>query len=147
MYSKEEIKQLRLNFWNGFKKHYPKKWMLNKTQVRGLVFRFDVDRENARVILELQHKSEDRRLKTFEILDRYKAVIEEGFENGLIWELIHEREDNSQEVSRIYTQMEKVDWHRQNQWTEIYLYFTENMLKMEKNFLMIKEVLKEELKN
>ena len=147
MYSREEIKQLRLNFWNGFKKYHPKKWMLNKTQVRGLVFRFDLDRKNAWVILELQNKSEDRRLEIFEILDRYKVVLEEGFENGLIWELIHKREDNGQEVSRIFTKMENSDWHRQNQWPEIYKFFAENMNKMEENFLMLKEVLKEELRN
>lgn len=147
MYSKEEIKQLQLNFWSGFKKYHPKKWMFNKTQVSGLVFRFHVDRENAWVILELQHKNEDRRLKIFEILDRYKVVLEEGFENGLVWELVHVREDNKQEVCRIYTRLENVDWHRQEQWPEIYNFFVKNMLLMEKNYLELKEVLKDEMKN
>jgi hypothetical protein len=147
MYSKEEIKQLWSNFWGGFKEYYPKRWMLNKTHVRGLVFRFDVDRKFAWVILELQHKNEDRRLKIFEILDRYKVVVEEGFENGLVWELVHVREDNKQEVSRIYTRLENVDWHRQEQWPEIYDFFIENMLQIEKNYLELKEVLKEEMKN
>jgi hypothetical protein len=146
MYSKEEIKELRLKFWNGFKKTHPKKWLFNKTQVNGLVFRFDVDRENAWVILELQHKNEDRRLKIFEILERYKRVLEEGFSEGLVWEFFHEREDNGQEVCRIYTRLGEVDWHRQQQWPEIYDFFFRNMFQLEENFLMIKEVLKEELK-
>ena len=156
MYSKEEIKELRLKFWNDFKSYgetcpelnYRKKrWMLNETGVRGIAFRFDVDRNSARVILELQHKHEDRRLKTFEILERYKAVMDEGFENGLVWEYYHQREDNSQEVCRIYTQLENVDWHRQNQWPEIYIFFIRKMLQMEENFVLLKDSLMDELRN
>ena len=156
MYSKEEIKELRLKFWQSYKSYcetqpafnYQKKrWMLNETQVRGLALRFDVDRESAWVIMELQHKNEDRRLKTYEILERYKVVMEEGFKNGLIWEFYHRREDNRQEVCRIFTRLENVDWHNQNLWPDIYNFFIENMLLMEHNFLEIKEVLKDELKN
>ena len=156
MFSKEEIKELRLNFWQNFKiycetqpvlNYKKKRWILNETQIRGLALRFDLDREKAYVILELQNKQEDRRLQIFEILERYKVVMEEGFENGLIWEFFYQREDNNQEVCRIYTQLENVDWHRQNQWPEIYDFFIKNMLQMEENFLMVKDSLKEELRN
>ncbi len=156
MYSKDEIKELRLNFWQNFKSYcetqpalnYKKKrWILNDTQIRGVALRFDLDREKAYVILELQNKHEDRRLQIFEALERYKVVLEEGFENGLIWEFFHQREDNNQEVCRIYTQLKNVDWHRQNQWPDIYNFFIKNMLQMEENYLMVKEMVKEELRN
>ncbi|HSH19206.1 MAG TPA: DUF4268 domain-containing protein [Draconibacterium sp.] len=156
MYSKEEIKELRLNFWQSFKSYCEtreatnysrKRWMLNETQIRGLALRFDVDRENAWVILELQHKNEDRRLQTFEILERYKVVMEEGFEKGLIWEFYHRREDNGQEVCRIYTRLENADWHDKEWWPDIYNFFIKNMLQMEHNYLELKEVIKEELRN
>ena len=156
MYSKDEIKKLRLNFWQRFKIYCEtqpelnlkkKKWILNETQIRGVTLRFDVDRQNAKVMLELQNKNEDRRLQIFEILERYKVVMEEGFENGLIWEFYHKREDNNQEVCRIYTQLENADWHNQNQWPEIYDFFIKNMLQLEENFLMVKDSLKEELRN
>jgi hypothetical protein len=156
MYSKDEIKELRLTFWQNFKSYCEtqpalnfkkKRWILNETQIRGVALRFDLERENAKVILELQHKHEDRRLQIFEILERYKVVLEEGFENGLIWEFYHQREDNGQEVCRIYTQLNNIDWHNQNQWTQIYDFFIKNMLQMEENFLMVKEVVKEELRN
>jgi hypothetical protein len=45
------------------------------------------------------------------------------------------------------TQLENTDWHHQNQWAAIYDFFIKNMLQMEENFLMVKEVLKEELRN
>jgi len=156
MYSKDEIKELHLNFWQSFKSYCEtqpilgfkkKRWILNDTQIRGVALRFEINRNNARVILELQNKSEDRRLQIFEIMERYKIVLEEGFEDGLIWEFYHQREDNKQEVCRIYTQLENVDWHIQNQWPEIYNFFIKNMMQMEENFLMVKESVKEELRN
>jgi len=156
MYSKEEIKELHLSFWQNFKSYCEtqpalnfrkKRWILNETQIRGVALRFELERDNAKVILEMQNKHEDRRLQIFEILERYKVVLEEGFENGLIWEFYHQREDNGQEVCRIFTQLENVDWHRKNQWPEIYNFFINNMLRMEENFLMVKEVVKEELRN
>ena len=156
MYSKDEIKELRLVFWQNFKSYcqthpvlnYQKKrWILNETQIRGVALRFDLERKSAKVIIELQNKKEDRRLQIFEILERYKVVMEEGFENGLVWEFYHQREDNGQEVCRIYTHLENVDWHNQNLWPEIYDFFIINMLQMEENYLMVKEMVKEELRN
>lgn len=156
MYSKDEIKELHLNFWQSFKSYCvtqpilslkKKRWILNDTQIRGVALRFEINRNNAKVILELQNKQEDRRLQIFEILERYKVVLEEGFGNGLIWEFYHQREDNKQEVCRIYTQLENMDWHIQNQWPVVYNFFINNMLQLEENFLMVKESVKEELRN
>jgi len=155
VYTKEELKDLKLKFWAGFKEfsqNHPKpelrrkRWLLNDTGVSGVVFRFDVDREGATVMIELQHKNETRRLRTFEILEQYKVVVEEGFAEGLNWEFYHRREDNNQEVCRIFSRLNGVDFHRQSQWSEVYGFFILNMPKLEENFLLLKEVLKEELK-
>ena len=72
MYSKEGIKELHLKFWQNFKiycekkpalKFKKKRWVLNETRIRGVALRFELDRESAKVILELQHKHEDYPLK------------------------------------------------------------------------------------
>jgi hypothetical protein len=153
VYTKEELKELRLKFWAGFKEfcqNHPNpelrrnRWLLNETGLNGVAFRFDFDRECAMVMLEMQHKNEARRLLTFEILERYKIVLEEGFENGLHWEFYHQRDDNRQEVCRIFARLDGVDFHRENHWPVVYAFFAENMIKLEENFLMLWEVLKEE---
>jgi hypothetical protein len=154
MYSREEAKKLRLEFWEQFGRRceaHPmlrnksKKWILHRTKIKGIALRFDAGRKNAAVMLELNHKNENKRLKAFEILEQYKLIIEEGFKNGLNWEFYHQREDSGQEVCRIYTELEGVDLHRQKQWPEIFNFFIENMIKLEENFLQIRDVLKEEL--
>lgn len=154
MYSKEEAKKLRFSFWELFGKRcevHPllknrkRKWLLHRTKIKGVALRFEVGRENARVILELSQRNEELRLKAFEILEQYKAIVEAGFENGLTWEYYYQREDSHQEVCRIYSTLENVDLHRQNQWPDIYNFFIENMLKLEENFLAVRDILKESL--
>lgn len=156
MYSKEELKQLNIDFWQLFSKRcnaHPelkfrkKKWLLHKTKIKGVALRFEVNRKNAKVILELGNRNEKIRLKAYEILEKYKPILEAGFNNGLIWEFYHEREDSGAEVCRIYCQLEGVDFHRQNQWPEIFNFFVENMLKLETNFLEIRELLQDELRS
>ncbi|QGY47377.1 DUF4268 domain-containing protein [Maribellus comscasis] len=154
MYSIEEAKKLRLDFWEKFGKRceiHPllkgkrKKWLLHRTKIKGVVLRFEIGRKDAKVILELGHRSEDKRLQAYEILERYKTIIENGFEKGLVWEFYHQREDSGQEICRIYVLQENVDLHRQNQWPDIFNFFIENMLLLEENFLAVSDILKEEL--
>ncbi len=154
MYSIEEKKKLTEDFWELFKrrcavhpelKFKKKKWILHRTKIKGVALRFDIGRKDAKVIMELHNRSEKLRLKAFEILERYKVVIEEGFENGLTWEFYFERSDSKQEVCRIYTTLENVDIHRQNQWPDIYNFFIENMMQLEENFLLVRDILEAEL--
>ena len=154
MYSIDEKKKLTIDFWHLFKKRCAvhsdlklkkKKWILHRTKIKGVALRFDVGRKDAKVILELHNSSEKTRLMAFEILEHYKVVIENGFENGLIWEFYYQRSDSGQEVCRIYTTMENVDIHRQNQWPDIYNFFIDNMMRLEENFLLVRDVLEVEL--
>lgn len=155
MYSREEAKKLKLTFWEKFGKrceihpelqYKKRKWVLHRTKIKDVALRFEISREDAKVILELGNKSENQRLKAYEFLERYKLVIEDGFDDGLIWEFFHEREDSNKEVCRIYAQLSNVDLHRQHQWPDIYNFYIENMLKLENNFLQVRDLLQEELK-
>ena len=156
MYSKEELKQLNILFWEKFGKYcevHPllrdknKKWMLHRTKIKDVALRFEVSRENAKVILELGSRSEKLRFKAYEFLELYKVVMEDGIENGLTWEFYHEREDSGKEVCRIFKQLNNVDFHRQNQWPGIFNFYIENMSRLEDNFLSIRDLLQEELKS
>ena len=156
MYSIEEKKKLTIDFWELFRRRcsvHPglqfkkKKFILHRTKIKGVALRFDIGRKDAKVMLELHNRSEKLRLKAFEVLERFKVVLEEGFENGLTWEFYHQRPDSGQEVCQIYTRLENVDLHRQNQWPDIYNFFVENMIKLEENFLLVRDVLEGELKN
>jgi len=156
MYSKEEIKLLRKEFWDTFGRRCEivpelkgrrKKWLLHRTGIPNVDLKFEAGRNDAKVILEVNHRSESQRLKTFEILERYKVLLEEGFEDGLIWDFCYLREDSGQMVCRIYTIQTGVDFHKRAQWPEIYNFFIANMLRLQRNFLEIKDMVRHEILN
>lgn len=118
-----------------------KMWILHKTKVPHVQLKFDTGRDGVQVILELLHRSETERLEMYELIERCKGILEEGFENGLIWDFAYVR-DNGQEVCRIYCEQKGLDLHRQADWEEMYTFMAENMYRLETNFLEIRELIK-----
>lgn len=84
MYSKDELKQLNIHFWEKFGQycdvhrvqHKSKKWMLHRTKIKDVALRFEANREDAKVIPELSSNSEKLRFKAYEFMERYKVVLE-----------------------------------------------------------------------
>lgn len=149
MYSKEEIKQLKKEFWEGYGtycsqipalKKRKSKFMLYNTKMKGVELKFDANREGAFVILEINHADESKRFELFEKFEKYKSILEKDFPEGLIWDFTFVR-DCGTEVCRIYTKKEGIDIHRRIQWMEFYKFMVEEMLKLEKAFRMVKEVI------
>lgn len=153
MYSKEEAKLLSKEFWIVFArrceihpaiKNRKKKWILYDTGLAGIDLKFEVTRTDAIVMIEINSRQENRRLEIFEILQKYRKFLEEGFAESLIWDYCFQRE-SGQEVCRIYTSLPNVDFHRQNQWPDIFNFMIDNMLLLENNFMEIKDVIEAEL--
>jgi hypothetical protein len=153
MYSKDEAKLLRKEFWIVFARrceivpelrHKKKKWVLYDTGLSGIDLKFDVTRTEALVMIEVNSRQESRRLEIFETLQKYQKFLEEGFAEPLEWDICFVRE-SGQEVCRIYTALSNVDFHRQNQWPDIFNFMIDNMLLLENNLMEIKDVLEAEL--
>jgi len=150
MFSKEEAKQLRKEFWESFSnytKFYsrkvgePLKWMLYKTGIKGLELKFDLEDKLVRVVLELNSRSEDRRFDMFVELDAYKKIIENGFNEELIWadEFIL---PEGKVVSRVYIELEEIKYHNRDNWPELFKFMAKNMYQLQLNFLDIEPIFK-----
>ena len=151
MYSREELKNLKLEFWESFAafcevqpnlRDRKKIWTLYDTKVKGIELKFDANRKGAYVILEVNHRSETQRLEMFERLTWYKEMIEVDFPDGLIWDICFVRE-NGQQVCRIYTAKEGLDIHRRSDWGEFFAFMAGQMYLLERNFMEIAEYLRE----
>lgn len=149
MYSKEELKQLKKEFWEGFGlycsqipalKRRKSKFMLYNTKMKGVELKFDATREGAWVILEINLSDETARLERYEQFEMYKSIFEKNFPEGLIWDFAYVRESGEQ-VCRIYTCKTGIDIHRRIQWMEFYKFMAEEMQKLEKGFRKVKEAL------
>jgi hypothetical protein len=149
MYSKEELKQLKKEFWEGFGtycsmvpalKRRKSKFMLYNTKMKGVELKFDATRSGASVILEINLSNSVLRLEKFEQFVAHKSTMEKQFPAGLIWNSSYIRECGT-EVSRIYTEKKNIDLHRRIQWLEFYTFMTVEMIKLEKAFKLVKETM------
>jgi len=151
MYSKEELKNLKVEFWEGFDaycsvqpylKNRKKKWVLYDTKVKGVELKFDVDRNGAAVILEINHRQEDLRLEMLERLSWYKDSLEKDLEGELVWDIHYVRE-SGKEVARVWTRKEGLDFHRREHWGDIFRFMAGKMYLLERNFMSFATYLRE----
>ena len=151
MYSKDELKLLRKEFWIVFARrceiipelrNRKKKWVLYDTGISGIDLKMDVTRDLATVMIEINSREESVRLHKFETLKHYRLLLEEGFDGPLIWDPCFIRE-SGQQVCRIYVSRPDVGFHRQMQWPDIFNFLIDNMLILEKNLMEIKDALEE----
>ena len=151
MYSKDELKNLKLEFWESFAafcevqpylRGRKKTWVLYDTKVKGVELKFDATREGAFVILEVNHRSEEARLEMFERLTWYKDTLETDFPEGLTWDICFVR-DTGKQVARIYTVKSGIDFHRRQDWGEFFSFMASQMYLLERNFMSIAEYLRE----
>lgn len=149
MYSKEELKNLKTEFWESFAAfcdvqpflyHRKKMWMLYDTKVKCVELKFDVTRKGAKVMLEISHRDDIARLEMYERIALHKVTLEEGFNGQLIWDEFAETE-HSKPVSRIYVEKNELDFHRRSHWGELFRFMADNMFLLENNFIEIKDYL------
>lgn len=150
MYSKEEAKEIREEFWDAFKqqsagkraaKGLPGNWMLAQTGIKALNLRFHVDREVAQVGIDLETRNMDKRIELYEKLESLKKLLEEAMKSPLIWELEYIRE-NGKSVSRIYLQLEGVDIYNRETWPRAFQFMYKNMMNLEAFFREYRDILK-----
>ena len=151
MYSKDELKKLKIEFWESFAAYCEvqpylrrrrKMWRLYNTKVKGVELKFDANRKGAYVILEVNHRQEEERLEMYERLTWYKETLEKDFPDGLIWDCCFVRETGN-EVARIYVAKEGLDLHRREHWGDFFSFMARQMYLLERNFMSIAEYLRE----
>ncbi|MDF1574184.1 MAG: DUF4268 domain-containing protein [Bacteroidales bacterium] len=139
MFSKEEAKTLREEFWNSFRllsagrrvrKKLPGNWMLEHTGIKALKLRFYVDRQVAQVGIDLETRNMDKRIELYEKLESLKKLLEKAMDSPLIWELDYIRE-NGKAVSRIYLELEGVDIYSRETWPGAFEFMYQQMIKLE----------------
>lgn len=142
MFSKEESKLLRQEFWTSFGKSFPRKWILYDTKLTGFSFKFHFDNKSALVAIDLEDDLEHR-IKYWEKLVALKSILLDDF----LPEAIFKEEyilENEKEISRIFVSLEqKVAIHNKNNWREVMVFFNEKMSLFEAFFDEYKDVIED----
>ncbi|TXE06545.1 DUF4268 domain-containing protein [Gelidibacter salicanalis] len=126
MFSKEDSRKLREEFWISFGKSFPRKWILYDTKLKGFAFKFHFDTKSAMVTLDLEDDLENR-INYWDKLQSLKAILTEEF----LPEAIFEEEyflENGKEISRIHVPLNaNVSIHNKNTWRDVMEFFVEKM--------------------
>ncbi|WP_228851658.1 DUF4268 domain-containing protein [Aegicerativicinus sediminis] len=140
MFSKEESRKLRQEFWTSFGKSFPRKWILYDTKIKGFSFKFHFDNKSALVALDIEDDLENR-IKYWERLIALKSILIEEFLPNAIFDEMFILE-NGKEISRIYIPLEeKVSIHNKNSWQQVMVFFNSTMTKFEEFFLEYEDIL------
>lgn len=140
MFSKEESKQLRQEFWTSFGKSFPKKWILYNTKVKGLVFRFHFDLQKAMISMDVEHSDLEARIELWEKIFSLKAIIKEEYLPQALFEDYFLLE-NGKEISRVYIELKEVSIHNKNTWQETMVFLNNNMISFENFFCEYEAIL------
>jgi len=141
MFSKEEAKEIRQQFWIFFGKRHPRKWLLYNTKIKDFSLKFDFDNKRALVAIDSESNDEVFRGYYFDKLLSLRTLMKEEVSQDLVFEE-HYVLDNQKVISRCYLILEDVSIHNKNTWPEVFEFFHTYMSKMEAFFLEYADFIK-----
>ncbi|MGB3143836.1 MAG: DUF4268 domain-containing protein [Maribacter sp.] len=139
MFSKEESRKLREEFWIAFGKSFPHKWILYKTKIKGLSFKFHFDLKSAMVSIDVDTDLEQR-IFLWEKLTALKSILKEEYLPEAHFEDFYLL-DNQKEISRVYLVLENVSIHNKNTWQQTMEFLYHTMLQVEAFFTEYRDIL------
>ncbi|HEU0124934.1 MULTISPECIES: DUF4268 domain-containing protein [Flavobacterium] len=142
MYSREESQRIKREFWVAFAEKYPRKWVLYDTKIKDFSFKFFVDNKKAQVLIDIEQRSDEKRIAYFEKLEALKNILEEEFIKDLVFEKNYTLE-SGKTISRIWVEKLGVGFSNRNNWDTIFDFFNEKMHALEMFYLEYDEFIKD----
>jgi hypothetical protein len=138
MYSKEEAKNVRQQFWTMFGKRYDRKWLLYDTKLKDVVLKFSFEDRRALVSIDVNHDDTIFRAYYYEKLISLKNIMKEEVSEELIFEENYILE-SGKTISRVFVMYEGVKIQKQTDWPEVYEFFYTYMDRLESFFREYKD--------
>jgi len=129
MFSKAASQELRTNFWISFGKSFPRKWILYKTDIKGLKLKFHFDTSHATVSLEIDAELEQRIALWGKLTALKELLLTDYLPNALFTETYFL--DNKKEISCVHVEKPAVSIHNKNMWQETMVFLNDSMIKFE----------------
>lgn len=141
MFSKEEARQLKKEFWTAFGKSFPRKWILYRTKLKGFSFKFYIDKKKAEISLDIEMNDEIFRNAYYEKIWSLENILEEyigDFQKDEFYTL-----PNGKVISRVWITKEKVSIFNKETWRETFEFFYEKMNAFEMFYLEYEDFIKD----
>lgn len=139
MYSKEELKNNKLEFWSRLDEQLNRQknphgskvnWMNYNTGIKDMYFRMEADAEVVRLCIDLQFNDAGIREVYYEQFLEFKTLLDERFNPKLVWLPLFEH-SNGKIIARIYTEKSGVDINNRKDWDKMHLFLKLNFVKLD----------------
>jgi len=150
MYTKQEAKQLRKDYWDQFKtwsgylrikKGRKGRWLMNDTGIRQIQLKFHFDEHFAFVGIVIHTRNLEKRLELWQKLENLQNILEQKADFPIRWEKIFMLHELKQ-VSGIYSSLESVTIYNRDDWKTVNDFFYKRMTLFEDFFLEYRDYLK-----
>lgn len=150
MWSREEIRELRIKFWNGFKRYCAqhriyRRWVLTGVKIPATQLKFYADGEKALVLFQIDHKNDLRRYEVYECFRSYRKLMEADCGEDLKWEEEYTGLEERR-VSAVYFELTGVSIFRPGDWDDIYAFFVQKMPLLQEAYWEYRDLITERLK-
>ncbi|MGB3590820.1 MAG: DUF4268 domain-containing protein [Nonlabens sp.] len=142
MYSREESKKIKQDFWTLFGKRYDRKWLRYHTGIKDLNLKMDFEDRRAIVAIDIEHDDELYRAYYFEKFESLRGIMLEEVSPDLIFDPNYTL-SSGKDISRVYLYKEGVKIQRKTDWPEVYEFFYREMDKLERFFLEYRDYIEQ----
>lgn len=148
MFSKEELKEINTNFWEGFKLHMKKikssngkrvNWLKYPTDVKFIYLRLEADNKGARICFDIQYKHDEIRAIVYEQMTELKVVLEDAIECETAWFEDFSLFNNS--ISRIQWEIKDVSLYNKYDQIKIYDFLKKTLIEFDVFYQDYKDIL------
>ena len=141
MFSKNEAKLLRQEFWISFGKSFPTNWILYNTKVKGLSFKFHFDTKTGYVALCIDMNPIKQQAYWDQML-AHKSILETDFLPNVIFDPLFELSEDKI-ISMVYVSIQsKVSIHNKSTWRDSMEFLNNSMLKVEAFYAVYENTIK-----
>jgi len=138
MFSKEESKKIRQEFWTSFGIDYPRKWLLYNTKIKDVTLKFTFTSGVAQVSIDIEPNDEVIRAYYYDKFISLKGILISEYLKDIVFNESYELE-NGKVISRLYTELQNVSIHNKKTWEETMLFLSKKMAKLEEFFIEYKD--------
>lgn len=146
MYSRQEVSQLKKEFWTAFGQYMTPvlsaegekiSWINYKTGEKGISFRMDADNKKAMVAIELNHSDAGIQQLYFEQFLQLKKIFEATAGTNWNWQLLT-TDEWGKTVSRISRELTPVSILKKEDWPTLISFFKAGILSLDEFWSNVK---------
>ncbi|TPN88631.1 DUF4268 domain-containing protein [Aquimarina algicola] len=130
MFSKEESKKIRQEFWTSFGKAYPRKWLLYNTKIKDVTLKFTFTTKKTQVSIDIEPQDEIIKAYYYDKFLSLKTILTSEYIPEIIFDDNYELE-NGKIISRVYTEILGLNIHNKKTWDDAMEFLNESMNKLE----------------